>query len=116
MSDAAVDFGELPRLESRQLDQVCAGSESLRRRILQEYLKSTPGSVQGFLSMCEAGDLNAASDLAHSLGGGSLTIGAIRLGQMCRKFECRKDVAMAARIAAEHGAVLSEIETWLSGG
>jgi HPt (histidine-containing phosphotransfer) domain-containing protein len=86
-----------PSLDLASLDNVCAGNLTLRQAVLTEYLKVAPKSMSEMNSHLDRGELMEARRSAHSLKGGSRTIGAVRMGDLCSRLEsCKLEEEMFA--------------------
>jgi HPt (histidine-containing phosphotransfer) domain-containing protein len=80
-------FETAPTYDRGRLDEICNGNEELRKRILSEYLKTSPAQVNRLLDLMDTGDADEAKPLAHSLKGSSRTIGAFAMGDLCEEAE-----------------------------
>jgi PAS domain S-box-containing protein len=74
-------------LNMERLDDVCAGNESLKRRVLEEYQRVSPDLAAKLQAAAKAGDGTDAASAAHALKGSSRTIGADQLGDVCERAE-----------------------------
>ncbi|MDR3111353.1 MAG: Hpt domain-containing protein [Planctomycetaceae bacterium] len=76
-----------------KLSEQCGGSNAVVMMVLEEFQNQTPIDVSGIDTALQAGDVDAASKVAHSLKGASGTMGAMMLHGLSAEVEaaCRHD-------------------------
>ena len=113
-----------PTIDQAVLDGVLdsvGGDAAFVADLVGTYLSDAPTQLAAIDDAVESRDAAAIVRPAHTLKTGSLTIGAMRLGEMCRSLEQlgraeRLDgVAEAARaIRGEFETVRSELRSWVA--
>jgi len=109
---------ELPPVTSRAVDpralESIAGStdrgKSLTDQLIGIYLATSPGHLGELRSALAGGDLDAVSHFAHTLRSSSLTLGAERLGQICRLAEQAARAGERRRVDPLVAAVFEEYD------
>jgi HPt (histidine-containing phosphotransfer) domain-containing protein len=101
--------------DRNRLDDVCNGSEDLRRRILTEYMKTSPVLMSQLTASVAANDLAEIERVAHSLKGSSRTVGAFALADLCEAIEHDKTLngVIAVEASEELERLSREIENHL---
>jgi HPt (histidine-containing phosphotransfer) domain-containing protein len=99
-----LDRGALDNI--RALDE--SGGSELLHQVIGIYLKTTPELVRAMRRAADAGDAAAVGTAAHSLKSSSLSIGAIRFGNLCREIEAAARSTPPATPAALVAALESE--------
>jgi HPt (histidine-containing phosphotransfer) domain-containing protein len=105
--DAAGDGLERSALDSiRALDK--SGGSAVLRRVVGIYLKNAPELARAMRGAADAGDAAAVGRAAHSLKSSSLSVGAARLGALCREIEAAARASPPAISVALVAALESE--------
>jgi PAS domain S-box-containing protein len=64
-----------------------SGRPAILEKLLVTYLRDTPALIEGLSAAVDDADVEKLSGVAHSLKGSSLTIGALRLGELAIQLE-----------------------------
>jgi len=70
-----------------RLDESCSGSVELKLKVIDRYLATSLDSLAQISQAVARGDANAAKSAAHTLKGSSLTIGSVKVGNLCQEIE-----------------------------
>lgn len=100
--DAPVDWSVLDRLRDLQEP----GEPDVAAEVIEVYLKDSAGLLESMRAAARTADAEAWARLAHRLKGGSLNVGARRLGGLCQSLE---ELVRAGQMDAA-SAALSEVE------
>ncbi|HEY3522741.1 MAG TPA: Hpt domain-containing protein, partial [Candidatus Limnocylindrales bacterium] len=84
------------------------GDDSFIADLIETYLGDAATQIAAIRSAIEDGDAEALVRPAHTLKSASLTVGAIRLGELCRSIEQRARAGEAAGLDGEAAAVADE--------
>jgi HPt (histidine-containing phosphotransfer) domain-containing protein len=76
-----------------KLSEQCGGSNAVVLMVLEEFQNQTPIDISGIETALQAGDIETASKVAHSLKGASGTMGAMSLHALSAEVEaaCRHE-------------------------
>ena len=108
----AVDRSTLESL-ARSIDR----GRGLVDQLIGIYLETSPEHVGALRSAAEAGDLDAISNHTHTLRSSSVTVGAVRLGELCRLAERAARVGdhvrsgeLVQELCDEYARVVAELQ------
>ncbi len=104
LSDVAVTY------DRSRLDDICAGNEELRKRILDEFVRSSPDQVRQLREKLSINDQSAVSHIAHGLKGSSRAIGANLLGNLCEELERGSSTQAGDRLEGELQRIFEAIK------
>jgi len=76
-----------PSVDLDALREATMGDQDLERHIVRVYLNSTGDQISNYERALLSGETDEARRITHSIKGGSLTTGVVRLGEMARDLE-----------------------------
>ncbi len=79
------DSGEI--LDMSALNRLHTRKASLVNRVVQLYIEQSPDVLDSIDNAFAAGDYETLSNIAHTFKSSSLTVGAVRVADMCRQIE-----------------------------
>ena len=77
----------LPAWDAHTLSETVGDNPDMHRRFLERYLGNADKQVVDIMVATAAGELSAASEVAHSLKSSSGMVGALRLAELCEQIE-----------------------------
>lgn len=76
-------------------------SREVYLQVLEMYLRESPVAVKEICASTDKCDWEAVADRAHSLKSNSLSLGAMRLGELCREIETNSRAGVTSEISAK---------------
>ena len=112
---------EEPAFDPDRLDESCSGSAALKLKVIDRYLATSLDSMAQISQSVASGDFNAAKSAAHALKGSSLTIGSLKVGNICQELEViayshgftPQSISLVQALSSELSAVHSELKAYV---
>ena len=86
-AQADIQPTQLQVWDASTLGEMVGDNPALHKRLLEKFLASAEQQVQSIVLASDAGDFNAAADVAHALKSASRMVGALQLGELCEQLE-----------------------------
>jgi PAS domain S-box-containing protein len=100
---------KLPVFDPTQLEQTTSGKDSLQMQVLERYLANLEPQIARLREAVTQGNHEEVKSLAHSLKGGSWTVGALAIADLFRRLESdansMSDEALERAIESAEGAM-----------
>lgn len=111
---------EEPAFDLDRLNESCSGSAALKLKVIDRYLATSLDSMAQISQSVASGDFNAAKSAAHALKGSSLTIGSLKVGNICQELEViahshgftPQNISLVQALSSELSAVHSELKVY----
>ena len=100
-----------PAFDLDRLNESCSGNATLKLKVIDRYLATSLDSMAQISQSVASGDFNAAKSAAHALKGSSLTIGSLKVGNMCQELEV---IAHSNGFGAQNIKLVQALSTELS--
>jgi PAS domain S-box-containing protein len=111
---------EEPAFDLDRLNESCSGSAPLKLKVIDRYLATSLDSMAQISQSVASGDFSAAKSAAHALKGSSLTIGSLKVGNICEELEViahshgftPQNINLVQALSSELSAVHSELKAY----
>jgi len=96
---------ELPMLDVSAMEDICAGDPVLQQTLVRTFIEQSRTSIDALARAVTSQDASGIRGTAHSLKGGSATIGARRLAAICERLCTSAETAETHQLVVDLGQV-----------